>query len=290
MTSQQRSFALIGILSIISGSLGVVNKIGVQEIPPLGFVASRVILSFIFISPYLFKINKSLSIRKIKLLVFSLFATLNIGFYIIGIKHTNVSIAVVLASAIPAFTAIISYFLYHEKINPKKGIGILLGLLGSGIVALSPLIGTSYTQLGSLYGNFFIILSVITFSFHTALSKKAQRQFSPINITAAFIVVATILLTPLAIIEMQFTGNWLLHLSWVSIGSMLYVSLIGTILFYFLYQKAVKNTSPVIASMMLYLTPIVGIFLAVLVLGETLTFPLILGSIVSLLGIWLVTG
>ncbi len=290
MTPRPKSIALIGLLSLISGSLGVANKIGVQEIPPLGFVASRVILSLIFISPYLLKVNRTLSIRKIKLLIFSLIATANIGFYIIGIKHTNVSIAVVLASAIPAFTAIISYFLYHEKINIKKGIGILLGLIGSSIVALSPLIDNSHIYLGSLYGNFFVFLSVVTFSLHTALSKKAQRQFSPRTITAAFIMVATIILTPLALIEMQFTGNWLLHISLVSIGSMLYVSAVGTVIFYFLYQKAIKTTSPIIASMMLYLTPIIGILLAVFVLGEILTLPIVMGSIISLLGIWLVTG
>lgn len=290
MNSRQKTLALIAFLSLISGSLGIVNKIGVQQIPPFGFVASRAILSLIIISPYLYTVNKKLSVRKVKLLLFSLLATANIGTYIVGIKYTNVSVAVVISSAVPTLTVLISYFLYQEKINFRKGLGIILGLIGTGIVALGPLVQKNHLNYGSLYGNSLIFLSAITFSLHTSLSKKAQRQFSPFTITAAFIVVATIVLTPLALWELIMKGNWITSLSPISVGAILYVSIIGTVLFYFLYQKAVKQTSPIITSMMLYLTPIIGICLAVIILGEKITSSVVVGAAFSLIGVWLVTS
>lgn len=289
MNYQIKSLALIGLISFIGGSLGVVNKFGLREIPPFGFVASRVIVSLVLISPWLFKTPIFISKARVKLLTFSLLATANIGLFILGINLTNVSIAAILYATVPIFTLIISYLIYGEKISPRKTTGIMLGLTGALIVGLTPILKKDQPQFGSLEGNLIIFLAVLIFSLHTALSKKAQNRFSPRAITMAFIVTATIVLTPLAIWEWS-TTNWLTSLTWKSALAILYVSAIGTVIYYFLYQQTVKTSSPFITSLSMYSTTIIGIMLAVVFLGEPLTTEIIIGSALSLSGIALATS
>ena len=289
MTDRHKAILLLLLVSFIGGSLGVAQKIGLQDISPLGFVASRVILSLIFIIPFLIKSKPKLNKNYLKLFLFSTLAVGNITLFIIGISRTLISMAAILYTAVPLITAIFSYLLYNDKLTTRKMIGVFIGMLGTVLVAISPLLKETQDQSGSFSGNLIIFSAVVTFSLYTALSKKIQKDFSPMIITSAFIITGVVVLSPLALWEAATTSNWLVSLNLKSLLIMLYVSLIGTVGFYFLYQEAVKKASPLIASLTLYLMPLIATALAVIVLKEQLSRTFFIGAGLALLGIWLVT-
>lgn len=290
MSDQRTSLLLIVLLSFTGASLGVVNKLAVLDVPPLGFVASRVVLSLVFIIPLIIK-SKIWQIKnKLKLAAFSLLATTNITLFILGISDTDASIAAAIYMATPIITAILSHYLYHERLSPRKIAGIIAGLVGTATIVLTPVLAGGNLSTGSLRGNLLIFLAVIAFSLHLSLSTKMQREFAPSTITQGFIITASIVLAPLALWEMSTQSFWLGSLGLSSILSILYVSAIGTVGFYFLFQYTIKRASPLITSMSMYLQPIFGVILGGIVFSERLSREFVVGSALALLGVWLVTG
>jgi drug/metabolite transporter (DMT)-like permease len=69
-----------------------------------------------------------------------------------------------------------------------------------------------------------------------------------------------------------------------------YVAVFGTAVYYFLNQYTIKHSSPVIASLTLYLQPVFTFAWAHILLGEKLTFQFICGTILIFLGVTLTSG
>lgn len=290
MTNQQKALFLIIFASLIGGGNNVVNKIGLLDIPPLGFVATRMIISLVVLMPAMIHVKLWRVKHTLKLILFSLLATSNITFFILGLAKTTAAAAASLYAAVPLLTAGLSYVLYREKLTPRQLGGIFLGLFGSLIIIITPVLHQNQLQTGSLTGNLIITLAVFSYAIHTALSKKIQQTHSSFTIIQFFIITATLVLAPLALAEANRTGVWLAQINLRSAGALLYVALLGTIAFYFLYQEAVRHATPLIASLTLYLGPIFGVVLAVIVLNETLAVEFLAGAALIFIGIWLVTG
>jgi drug/metabolite transporter (DMT)-like permease len=68
------------------------------------------------------------------------------------------------------------------------------------------------------------------------------------------------------------------------IFSALVTGVIGTSLFYIVYQKAISIGNALTASLFTYLQPITTIIYAVLLLGETITLPFIIGGTLAVIG------
>lgn len=289
MTTNKRGLLPIIFIAAIGASMGVAGKIGVEDVPPLGFIAARVILSLILIIPLLIKTKFFNTRYKIKLFAFSTLATANITLFILGIGSTNVSVAAALYTATPLLTAIFSRLFYQESIGLKKLIGIIIGLVGASIIVLAPAVSNTFNT-GSISGNLIISAAVIFFSLHTAISKKIQKYFSPAIITQAFIITASLILLPLAIWEITTTGFWISDLYLKPILAMIYISTVGTVGFYFLYQRIIKRASSLIASLIMYLQPIFAVIFGIIIFNETLTVEFIVGTLLTFIGVWIITS
>ncbi|MBI2009711.1 MAG: DMT family transporter [Candidatus Chisholmbacteria bacterium] len=290
MTNRQKALVYIVLGSIIGGSLSAANKIGIRNIPPLGFVSARVAVSALFLLPIMVKTRLWRVKNKLQLMLFSLLATANIGLFIVGLARTTASMSSILYAAVPLLTAILSHWIYQEKITSRKLVGIIIGLVGTLVIVLTPALSQNGFHTGSVSGNLIVFLAVVIYAFHTALSKKMQQRYSPFVIVEYFIITATLTLTPFALWEMTQAGNWLTTVESSSIFTLLYVVVIGTIVLYFTFQEAIRFATPLIASLQMYLVPVFGVIFASLLLGEKLSSELALGAFLVLVSIWLITG
>lgn len=290
MTNRQKAIVLMIIGSIIGGSLSAANKIGIRTVPPLGFVTARVVVSFILLLPIMAKAKLWKTKNKLKLMLFSLLATANIGLFIVGLSLTTAIMSSVLYASVPLLTALLSHIFYQEKITGSKLLGIIIGLVGALVIVLTPVLSQNKFQGGSVTGNLIVFLAVVIFAFHTALSKKMQTHYSPFVIVQFFIITATLTLSPFALWEISQQGNWLGTTSFSSVLILLYVVVIGTIVLYFIFQESVRFSTPLIASLQMYLVPVFGVLFSALLLGEKFTSELAVGAALVLVSIWLVTG
>jgi drug/metabolite transporter (DMT)-like permease len=72
----------------------------------------------------------------------------------------------------------------------------------------------------------------------------------------------------------------------VSLVSTAYVGIIGSALWYLLYQYIIHHSSPLIASMILYLQPAATFVWAAFLLGEQLTPGFLIGAALAFIGVF----
>lgn len=288
---QHQKLALIAIVAaaLLGGGTPTFSKIGLKEIPPLSFIFIRFGLSLIFLSPLLIKNRHKLGKEAVPVYLLSLLATVNVILFTFGVRRTTATISQMLYAAVPIIAAVLSYILIKEKITLKKASGIMLGLIGMSLIVFLPVLTQSSKFSGDLIGNLMIFAGAISFSAYMVLSKNLQKKFSPSFLTIVFLLTTTLISGLLALAEtMTDPGLW----AQISINAWLavaYVAIMGTALYYLLFQYAIKHGSPVSASMTLYLQPAAAFGWAALLLAERLTTTLVIGGILALSGAWLTT-
>jgi len=284
-TIKNNSFFLILLAAILGSGVGVLAKIGLREIQPITFTFLRFVAALIILIPFFYSQRQKLSISDFKkLFLVSLFGAGNIFIFIYGIRLTNASASQVIYTLSPLITGILSYFFFGEKLGSRKIWGVIIGFIGTLFVVLLPVLTGRSGINGSIGGNLLILLAVCSHSFYSMLSKEKQKEFSPITMTMYF-VITTFLISA---ILLPFSHPALFQLpSAGAILSVLYAGLLGTGGFYLIYQYAIKHSSAVVASTVLYLEPIFTFIWAAGLLGEKLTVGLIIGTALVFVGVYL---
>lgn len=283
---QFKTFVLVLITALIGGSVPVFMKIILKIIPPFSFTVIRFLLALIILIP-LISIKKLILKNNSKIVLVSLFATLNIILFSLAIRITSASIGQIIYTTVPIFSLIFSRVILRQQIKFKTIIGIILSLGGVLLIIVLPLFEKAVVLESNIFGNLMILIAAISYSLYGVLSKPMQKNYKPIEITLLFILVTLLSHSIIAFPEIKQVNNWYPNISIMLMGAVFYVGLFGTAFYYLLTQFVIKKASPIIASTILYLQPAATIFWAVLLLHETITPIFIIGTIVTLFGVWL---
>lgn len=264
-------------------------KIVLQTIPPLTFTFIRFFVAFIILVIITKRIPK-ITKEHIPVILFSLLSTTNVVLFAYGVKITTATIGQALYVGVPIVVLVISYFFLKEKLSNKKILGILIGFIGVLIMIWLPNIGEKTIHKGNFIGNILIFLGVILYSFYTVLSRKMQKKYSPVELTSYFFL--TTAFVQLFFLPFEFIkyGDWWNKLNPFIYLSLAYIILLSTILYYFLYQYAIKKASPIVTSMIFYLQPAVAYVWSYFLLSERLTTEFVIGTGLTLFGVWLTTS
>jgi drug/metabolite transporter (DMT)-like permease len=287
MSAKQKAIILILLGSVLGGATQPVMKIGLLSFPPLSFAFIRFLIAGIIILPFLLKISFIKSFKQ--LIPFSLLGAVNIAFFVLGIKTTTATVGTLLYAAVPLLTAVLLFVLFREKLTGKKQIGVSVGFIGILLIALLPVIqkGTKFS--GDLLGNILVGIAVISWSLYMAYSEKKLKSFSPFIVTSAFIWVTCIVLVPLFLADLINYPNWWKNITIPGILSLMYITVVSTVISFLLNQYIIKFSGPILASMQYYLLPVSAYVIAFFLLGEGLTTGLVVGSILALLGVYITT-
>ena len=291
MKKNKGNLALLAVIlaAVVGGALPVYVKIGLKQISPFSFTLLRFVLASLFFIPLLSRKNKISFKSFLEIGLISLLSTANIILFSFGIKLTAASIGQMLYAGVPIIVALLSFFMLKEKIFGRKFFGIVLGFIGTVMVVVLPLLSKNSPLSGNLIGNLMVFVGVFFYSLYGIYSKKIQKKYSPVQLTAVFsITTALVVLFP-AVGEIVSGNHWWIGLTEQTIFSLFYVGLLGTAIYYLLYQYAIKNGTPIIASMTLYLQPVMTIVWASILLGEKISAGFILATIMVLLGAYLTT-
>jgi len=279
---------LVILATFLGSGVSVLLKLGLHDLPPLLLTFARFGLALLVFLPFYLWQRQKAGFSDLKVFIpVSVLPALNIIFFIIGLQGTSASIAQSLYAGVPILTAIISYFLLGERFTARKIFGALVGFLGVLVIVLLPAIQGGAAFNGNLFSNLLIFVGVVSFSVYTVICKKMQNRYSPFLFTFFFVLTSTIISLALLVFENHAVALQFSFRSWMII---LYVSIVGTCLFYFLYQKIIKTASPLVASTILYLQPVFTVLLAMGILGERPTPGFYVGGILALCGVALVTS
>jgi len=285
-----RAIILILIATVIGGGAGVFAKISLKEIPPITFTLLRFLLAIGILLPFILRENWFRFGNLKQVVLVSLLATANVTIFVFGIGRTTATISQMLYAGVPLIAGIFSYYLLQERLNSRKILGILIGFIGVLVIVLLPVIGEKTVFNGDLLGNLIIFTAVFSFALYSVFSKQFQQDYSPLQLTIFFVLTTTIVQLLLIPFELKESTNWWSTVSPLAIFGLLYVGVLGTGVYYLIYQYAIKVATPVMASMILYLQPISAFAWASLLLDEKITPEFIVGAILAFIGVALVTN
>lgn len=286
MSNQQQKWLYLILLSIVWGSSFILMKKALIGLTPIQLGALRILIAGLFLLLIGFK-----SLKKIKKKHYKhIFSTALLGtffpvfLFAYAVNGIDSSIASILNSLTPFNTFIIGALAFGFTFKKKQLIGIFIGLLGTVLLILK---GADLNPNQNYWFSILVIIASIGYAFNVNIVKKHLHDLSAFSIvTGNFLL----LIIPAIIVlffsdffsALEFTETKLTALGYITI-----LAVFGTGIAKVFYNKMVHLSTPIFASSVTYLIPIVAVFWGVLD-GEKLDFIQLLAGAVILFGVYLV--
>jgi drug/metabolite transporter (DMT)-like permease len=208
--------------------------------------------------------------------------------FLFAIAQTRLSSSLtgVLNALTPLMVMLIGAFIFGFKITGKNAIGLLIAFIGVGILVIGGTGSPSGFFSGINLYALFVILATVCYGFNVNIIKFRFVELKPVAITA----ISLMMVLPLASIYLfgftEFSFK-LVHKEggWLAAGYITLLGVVGTAAALVIFNAMVKLVTPVFASSVTYLIPVVAIFWGVWD-GEVLLPVHYLGIIAVILGVW----
>lgn len=282
--SLQLKWILLFVLALIWGSSFILIKKGLVGLNPFQLGSLRIVFCAFFLLIIGFKSLASIPQSKWKYIALtSLFGTF-IPAYLFAIAQTqiNSSVSSILNSLTPLNTLILGAIVFGLDFKRAQIFGVIVGLLGTLLLILN---GATHNPNQNYYYTVLIIIASFCYAMNVNFIKKYLSEIKPLSITTGNFLV---MLFP-ALLILFFTDFF----SIVRVGkvseAMFFVAvlgIVGTGIANILFYKLIQISSPVFATSVTYLIPIVAFFWGLLD-NEMLTPIQFLGAFIILIGVYL---
>jgi len=264
------------LVAFIWGLNFVVIKIGLDSFPPILFSALRFTCAafpaVIFVSRGNIKWRWIISIGIVLGII--MFSLLFIGMA----NGISAGLSSIVLQIQAVFTVVLTAILLRDPPNKFQKIGILVAFAGIGILAIDQYETSSFKG--------FIL--IVSSGFAWAVSNIIMKRCGNINMFRLMIWSSLIPPIPLIIISLLFEKNHIQALSSISLtgyGSILYTGLLSTVFAFSIWGKLLQKYSPNEIAPFSLLVPIFGIICSATILTENLSYPEIIASIISIVGL-----
>lgn len=188
--------------------------------------------------------------------------------------------AAVIFSVNPVFVMFLGRFINDEPWTRRGGIAGLCGACGILFFAFE----TGRLEISSLFGLGLMLVSALLFAGSTCLAKRYVKQYGALLLMGGSALAGCLLLLPLVAWKLWQSGTGGILAAW---PALLYVSLAGTALAYFLYYYGLMNTMVQTGSMMFFLKPVLASVFAAVLLREAINRYMLAGTVLILVGLTL---
>lgn len=283
------------VLGLIWGSSYLFIRIAVESVNPLQLVFLRTLIAAIGLTIALYARGYRLPAGRalIPMAVLGLIdVTIPYALITWGEQTVDSGMASVLFSTTALFTLIISALVFRqESFTLRKFLGISVGFLGV-IVLTSGSFEGGVLQTGNLAGQLALLAAAVFYAFGGAYSyRQAIRWEDPQIVASGSMIFAALSAGALMLLSPLFGGEAPSSLTAIpdhALLAILALGLLNTFLAYMIYYWVIRHLGASRTNMVLYVSPVVGITLGALVLGETVDARLILGAAMILSGIGIV--
>lgn len=213
---------------------------------------------------------------------------INQTFFLQGLGMTSPIEAGLIATMNPVLVMLISALVLREPITMKKAGGVFIGACGALLIIWQSA-KTATGGGGSLQGNIFCLLSVVSYATYLVISRPITQHYNPITLMKWMFLFSAIILAPLGAFQLDeeklFTVGAPVdaYLRWI------YVLVGATFLAYLFIPMALKRIRPTTISMYNYLQPIIAGIVAIILGQNTLTWDQPVATILIFTGVYLVT-
>jgi len=206
--------------------------------------------------------------------------------FLFAIAETEIdsAIASILNSLVPLNTVLFGFAVFKIASTKRQILGVIIGFIGTSILILK---GADLNPNQNYLYAGYVIIATVMYALNVNIIKKYLQNVKPLSIATGNYVAIMIPALVILCFTDFFTERTYSHPDFKM--AMVYVvilSFFGTALAKVLFNKMVQISTPVFASSVTYLMPVVALFWGLLD-GESFGMVQILASAIILLGVYL---
>lgn len=293
MENKNSKWFILIMLALVWGSSFILMKKGLDggmNAYQLG--AYRIIFTSLFLLPILgkelFKIKK----KKIKYIILAGLLGNFFPIFLFALAQTEISssISSTLNSFTPLNTLIIGSVFFGLTFSKKQIFGLLIGIVGCLTLVYA---GASGNPTKNYWFALLVIIATWCYASNINLVKKYLFDVSPLAITVgnfAFLLLPALLILVLNGFEFQIIQNSIETIGiFNSIHPLIYIAILGIIgtgLANIYFYRLIQMSSPIFASNVTYLIPVVATIWSI-IFNENVTGLQILGTGIILVGVYI---
>lgn len=280
-------------VAVFWGGAFIAGRILAQSLPTMTAAFGRILIASILLVIVVIKIEGSLPRLNRK----QIFLTAILGFT--GVFINNICFFGALArvpagrtslfvSLTPIVIAILAGFFFSERLGVRRWIGILVALLGAIVVITRGDLVSGITDISQSIGlgELMMIGAVFSWAAYTLISRKVIETLSPIVATTYSTLWGFFFLSIGALGEFK-DIDWVL-LDWRVWTSVFYLGAFGTVIAFIWFYEGIQAVGPSRTAIFSNLVPAFGVLFSVLLLGEPILISMVVGGLITALGVSLV--
>ncbi|MEL1255835.1 EamA family transporter [Flavobacterium sp. DGU38] len=284
MDAKQLKWFYLLLLSLIWGSSFILIKRGLVGLTAIQVGSLRIIFAGLFLLVVGFSSLKKISLRQWKFVALTSFFGTFIPAFFFAIAETQVdsSIVAILNSLTPLNTLVLGIIFFGIQFQKRQVLGVFIGLIGCLLLVLN---GSSSQSGQNYYYLILVVIATLCYAINVNLIKKYLSDLNSLSITTGNF--AVLFLPALLILSTtDFTQKIDLETTQYSVLFVMILGVLGTGIANVLFFKLIQMSSPVFATSVTYLIPIVAFFWGLLD-NEMLTPIQFFGAFVILIGVYL---
>jgi drug/metabolite transporter (DMT)-like permease len=202
-----------------------------------------------------------------------------------SLHYISTGLGALIGALYPLIVVLLERFFFEKKrIAPLTIFGLILGVLGVGIVFYDNLLDGDSRNL--LLGMGMAFIATFSWSIGTIVVTKNETGLNPyysigwqMLISSVIVILVSRFVHPFVPIADISLAGWL---------SLFYLIIIGSIIAFAAFIYSMQVLPHAIASLFAYFNPLVAIILGSLMLQEKISVDIVTGSVVTLLGVFIV--
>lgn len=283
-----KAYFALAVVSFFWGTTYVAARVGAQHMPGLFVSGIRQFVSGAILVAYFLLRGHHLPgwevLRKISVQSVFLLCIAN-GLLTWSLEYISGGLAAIIAALVPLFIALFTVWLSRvARITRVMIAGLVIGF--AGVVTIF------YTYLGELSNTGFIfgvslaMISTLSWSFGTVYSSRQKPPIAVLfNVGLQMLFAGLVILTVCALTGKYVNPASLGSESWLALS---YLIVFGSLVAYTAYVFVISKLPPTQVSIYAYINPVVAVVLGWLLLSEKMNLIMIMGTIITLAGVWIV--
>ncbi len=284
LQSRGQAFILLVLTNACWAGAYVAGKVALRYVTPIELNTVRFSIAALLLSPVIVRERKRIPRNQRALLMLALLALLGFVFSklfeYVGLSLSTASDVALLIATESLFTALLSWTFFHERVTRTGIAALVVGMFGVYLIVergFIPTLSAPGTNAGArVIGDLLVIFSLLIESGYTTLGKKTVASLPPLLFTALTITGSLFVWLPAGALSVAHSGWPVVPWEgWLAIG---YMAVIATVFGYWMWFRALTTLDASVAAPALFIQPLLGVALAIWLLGDALTWATLLGG------------
>ena len=288
-TTTKAHLAVMGTNLFFAANFSLIKFISPSLIKPIGLNVVRVGLSLVFFWLASLTEKNTPSIRKKDLGRFILCGAtgvaLNQMLFLKGLTMTSTVHASLLMLVTPILVTIFALWVLKEHFTIYKAVGLALGIGGAALLVLQK--QNSGQGNDYLWGDILIIINATSYSAYFILVKPLMKHYSPLHVIRWVFSFGFLMILPFGFQD-TINIDWNLF-EWQHYAALFTIIFFGTFLGYFFNAYGIQHIGAGNAGSYIYTQPVFAVLIAIVLLGETMSWDKVLAGLLIFAGVFLVS-